>query len=74
MPRWFFVLASLLGLAAIASFVLTAPDPLGTVLAKLGEGGLWTGLAVFLVFAVILGYARRGTDRGTDRGSSPPRG
>lgn len=69
MPRWFFILASVLGLLAFASVILALPDPLGTITAKLTDGGLWTGLAAFLVLAVVLGFTRRG-----ERGGPPPSG
>ena len=59
MPRWFFVTVTLFGLAAIASWVATVPDPLGLVVAKIGEGGLWTGLAVSVAVAAFLGFRLR---------------
>lgn len=69
MPRWFFVVVTLFGLAGAASWIATATDPLGTVVARLGEGGLWTGIAVSVVVAAILGFLLR-RDGG---GARPPR-
>ena len=59
MPRWFWIgLAAALAVAG-ASLALSMPDPTGTVLARVTEGGMWTGLAVFVAAAAVLGWRSR---------------
>ena len=62
MPRWFFVVLTLFGLAGVASYAATAPDPLGLLWDKASGGGVWTVVAVFVVLAAILGYWPRRAD------------
>lgn len=59
MPRWFFVVVTLFGLAALASWIVTVPDPLGLIVGKLGEGGMWATLAVSVAVAAFLGFRPR---------------
>ena len=73
MPRWFWIaLASALSVAAV-SVALSVPDPAGAVVGTLAEGGMWTGLAVFIVAAAVLGCWPRNPD-GTLRGPGSARG
>jgi membrane protein implicated in regulation of membrane protease activity len=59
MPRWLAILAAIPPLLLLALLALSADDLPGLILAKLTEGGLWTGLAAFLVMAVVLAFFRK---------------
>ena len=52
----------LVGLLAVG-LVVEDPEILGSLWAKVAEGGMWTGLAVFVLAAVVLGL-RRGASSG----------
>ncbi|MCE4226743.1 hypothetical protein HCU64_23660 [Methylobacterium sp. C25] len=54
MPRWLAILCAIPLLLLIVAAALTVDDPWGIALAKLSEGGLWTGLAAFLVLCVVM--------------------
>ncbi|KNY23381.1 hypothetical protein [Methylobacterium sp. ARG-1] len=58
----FRALAILVTLCTLGMAVLTfaeEPDRLWIVAGKLGEGGMWTALAIFIGIAALLGYRRR---------------
>lgn len=58
----FRALAIFVTLCALGAIVLTfveEPEGLWVVVGKLGEGGMWTALAVFVGIAALLGYRRR---------------
>ncbi|GLS46961.1 hypothetical protein [Methylobacterium brachythecii] len=59
MPRWLAILCAIPLLLLIVAAALTVDDPWGVALAKLKEGGLWTGLAAFLVMAMVLAWFRK---------------
>ena len=59
MPRWFWIVLAAALTVAGASLALSMPDPAGTVVAKVTEGGMWTGLALFVVTAAVLGCRAR---------------
>ncbi|MCJ2123317.1 hypothetical protein [Methylobacterium sp. J-077] len=54
------VVVTLCGLTAILIVLMDEPERLSTIVGKLGEGGMWTALAVFVGIAAVLGYRRRG--------------
>lgn len=66
MARVFFLLLALLLFLLLAAAALSVPDFPKRALAKLGEGGLWTGLVVFLVMAIVLAVLPKKAD-GTPR-------
>lgn len=53
------IFVTLCGLVALAIALFDEPERLGVVVEKLGAGGMWTGLAVFVGIAAVLGYRRR---------------
>ncbi|SFL81914.1 hypothetical protein [Methylobacterium pseudosasicola] len=53
------ILVTLCGMAALGIALLDEPDRLWVFLGKLGEGGMWTALAIFVGIAAVLGYRRR---------------
>ncbi|MCJ2096178.1 hypothetical protein MKK67_27310 [Methylobacterium sp. J-072] len=57
------IFLTLCGLAAIVITLVEEPDRVSVVLGKLGEGGMWTALAVFVGIAAVLGYRRRDAAR-----------
>lgn len=62
-------LISLCGIGLLVLFVIDDPGLLSVFAGKLVEGGLWTGLALFVVLAVVLGCWPRDAD-GRLRGTS----
>lgn len=53
------ILVTLCTLGVVALTVAEEPDRLWVVVSKLGEGGMWTALAIFVGIAALLGYRRR---------------
>ncbi|MCJ2055460.1 hypothetical protein MKL09_02720 [Methylobacterium sp. J-048] len=53
------IVVTLCGLAAVLIVLMDEPERLSAIVAKLGEGGMWTALAVFVGIAAVLGYRRR---------------
>ncbi|WP_238258330.1 hypothetical protein, partial [Methylobacterium gnaphalii] len=59
MPRWLAIILAIPPLLLLLVTALSADDLPSLVVAKLMEGGLWTGLAAFLVMAVVLPFIRK---------------
>ena len=67
------IFVTLCGLGAILVVLADEPERLSVAVGKLGEGGMWTALAAFVVIASVLGYRRRHVAGRPRRSSSPPR-
>lgn len=59
------ILVTLCSVAAGGLVFADDPGLLWTVVGKLGEGGMWTALAAFVVIAAGLGYRRRDASGGS---------
>ena len=53
------ILVTLFMLVVIVLTFVEEPDRLWVVVGKLGEGGMWTALAIFVGIVALLGYRRR---------------
>lgn len=54
MPRWLAILLAIPPLLLIGVAAASVEDLPALVVSKLTEGGLWTGLAAFLVLAAVM--------------------
>ncbi|GJE55351.1 MULTISPECIES: hypothetical protein [Methylobacterium] len=66
MPRWLAILAAVPLALLLVAAAFTVDDLPAAAFAKLTDGGLWSGLALFVVVAIVLAVRPRRDDQSRD--------